>query len=289
MAGLVQNQLYSNEPHTPLHWHKQNPAGEDDCTLDENILDSQSFDMHQAQHSQRRESMASNASVISPSQQSWPDFSYGHPAGPTYAMSNNHSTGLFPDQSASQFTTSDTPQFANYGPHIVQWQQQSNMSPDATSATFNTFPSEAEPIKPEVQYATEMVPPQHQNVYGGLPISMESEYSQYPAQAASSPTQYSTSSSDAVEKIPRSGQFHAPLFNHNPPHLRRDGVRKKNARFEIPEGRNLQTIDELINSTNPNNEDEIKELKQQKRLLRNRQAAYVFLAFSIYYCRLMSL
>jgi hypothetical protein len=50
------------------------------------------------------------------------------------------------------------------------------------------------------------------------------------------------------------------------------GVRKKNARFEIPVERNLQNIDMLISSCK--NDDEVKELKQQKRLLRNRQAAY---------------
>ena len=55
--------------------------------------------------------------------------------------------------------------------------------------------------------------------------------------------------------------------------LRRDGIRKKNARFEIPAERNLQTIDKLISTTT--DEHQIKELKQQKRLLRNRQAAYV--------------
>lgn len=55
--------------------------------------------------------------------------------------------------------------------------------------------------------------------------------------------------------------------------LRPDGIRKKNARFEIPKERNLATIDALILSST--NEEEKKELKQQKRLLRNRQAAQV--------------
>ncbi|CRG91656.1 hypothetical protein PISL3812_08706 [Talaromyces islandicus] len=54
-------------------------------------------------------------------------------------------------------------------------------------------------------------------------------------------------------------------------HLRRDGIRKKNARFEIPAERTLNNIDQLIAQSN--NEEEVKELKQQKRLLRNRQAA----------------
>jgi hypothetical protein len=56
-------------------------------------------------------------------------------------------------------------------------------------------------------------------------------------------------------------------------HLRRDGIRKKNARFDIPAERTLSNIDQLIAQST--NDDEIKELKQQKRLLRNRQAAYV--------------
>ncbi len=58
--------------------------------------------------------------------------------------------------------------------------------------------------------------------------------------------------------------------------LRGDGIRKKNARFEIPPERNLTTIDQMIQeATSDGNEEILKELKQQKRLLRNRQAAYV--------------
>lgn len=53
---------------------------------------------------------------------------------------------------------------------------------------------------------------------------------------------------------------------------RPDGVRKKNAKFDIPEERNLDTLDALIKDAK--NEPEIKELKMQKRLLRNREAAY---------------
>lgn len=60
------------------------------------------------------------------------------------------------------------------------------------------------------------------------------------------------------------------IRSHND--LRRgDGIRKKNARFEIPAERNLSNIDQLIAQST--DEAEIKELKQQKRLLRNRQAA----------------
>lgn len=60
------------------------------------------------------------------------------------------------------------------------------------------------------------------------------------------------------------------IRSHND--LRRgDGIRKKNARFDIPAERNLSNIDQLIAQST--DEQEVKELKQQKRLLRNRQAA----------------
>lgn len=65
---------------------------------------------------------------------------------------------------------------------------------------------------------------------------------------------------------------HSPTYrNSSPLSVRRDGIRKKNARFEIPAERTLSNIDHLIGQST--NEEEIKELKQQKRLLRNRQAA----------------
>jgi len=50
-----------------------------------------------------------------------------------------------------------------------------------------------------------------------------------------------------------------------------DGVRKKNNRIDIPAGRNINNIDQLIE--NETDEGIIRELKSQKRLLRNREAA----------------
>lgn len=273
MTASAHKQLYSNEPQPPLHWHKRLADGtEDDGTLDDNILDSNSLDMAAVEHNQRRESFASSASLLSPTQQTWTDFAYNPDSTPNYPISSHHPTTLFPEHVGGQFPHHDGPHFANYSSHMAPWQQPTTLGPDATMTGFGNFASEIDTIKPEAPYTSDIDSNQHTNsAYGGLPVQMDSEYSQYPASAAS--PQWSTSSSDAVEKIPRSGQFHNAMFTHNPPHLRRDGVRKKNARFDIPEGRNLQTIDELINSANPNNEEEIKELKQQKRLLRNRQAA----------------
>jgi hypothetical protein len=81
----------------------------------------------------------------------------------------------------------------------------------------------------------------------------------------------SATSSDGTES--RSRPLESPGYRATSPSncLRRDGIRKKNARFPIPEGRNLATIDRLI--LDCQDEHEKKDLKQQKRLLRNRQAA----------------
>ena len=270
MAGLAHNQHYSNEPQPPLHWHKTFAEGDDDLAVDDQILDSHPLDMAAVEHDQRRQSFASTASLLSPTQQTWPEYSYNAETASNYPLSSN-AASVYPDSSVHQYPHSNTPQFAHYGNHMASWQPPNGLSSDPASATFGNLPSDINAVKPEAPYSSDGHPSQHAVAYGGLPVQMDSEYTQFPTSAAS--PQWSTSSSDAVEKIPRSGQYQSPTFNHNPPHLRRDGVRKKNARFEIPEGRNLQTIDELINSTNPNNEEEIKELKQQKRLLRNRQAA----------------
>jgi len=77
----------------------------------------------------------------------------------------------------------------------------------------------------------------------------------------------------AQETQPRPGphRMRASSPPRSSPFPRRDGIRKKNARFEIPAERSLLNIDQLIQ--NATNDEEIKELKQQKRLLRNRQAA----------------
>lgn len=65
----------------------------------------------------------------------------------------------------------------------------------------------------------------------------------------------------------------SPPRSYSPFHKRDgNGIRKKTARFDIPPERTKDNIDELI--SNCHDEEQLKELKQQKRLLRNRQAAY---------------
>ena len=100
--------------------------------------------------------------------------------------------------------------------------------------------------------------------------------SQNPASAVSMSPQSSqggwasAASSDSAEQRV---DLRSPRFRPMSPMtvMRSDGIRKKNARFEIPKERNLNNIDTLILQST--DEQEKKELKQQKRLLRNRQAA----------------
>jgi hypothetical protein len=73
------------------------------------------------------------------------------------------------------------------------------------------------------------------------------------------------------QAMARRSRPHSPLARTHSELRRGDGIRKKNARFDIPAERNLSNIDYLISQST--DEQEIKELKQQKRLLRNRQAA----------------
>lgn len=107
-----------------------------------------------------------------------------------------------------------------------------------------------------------------------VPYPSESQpNSAIPMSPESSQGWMSATSSDAAES--RSRPVRSPPFRIGSPsiHLQRDGIRKKNARFEIPAERTLSNIDTLIKIST--DEQEVKELKQQKRLLRNRQAAYV--------------
>lgn len=126
------------------------------------------------------------------------------------------------------------------------------------------------------------VPTEYEGTSTGFPMSVQS---QAPFR---NPSNLFTSLEPGDQSIPTSPQREwaglapsahsrvrpgSPLIRSHNDMRRGDGIRKKNARFEIPAERNLSNIDLLIAQST--DEQEIKELKQQKRLLRNRQAAYV--------------
>ena len=157
----------------------------------------------------------------------------------------------------------------DYNTRSGHWQQASDLHVAQTNVPFGAFASDPA-IKNEEPY----INPMTGAVPHGLPASTTSEHP-HTAAAATSPQSdngwMSGSSSDHTEKPTKRGNV--PFFVDNPPRLRPDGVRKKNARFDIPEDRKVDTIDRIIMQTDPTDETLLKELKQQKRLLRNRQAA----------------
>ncbi|KAG8530841.1 uncharacterized protein KY384_004198 [Bacidia gigantensis] len=161
-------------------------------------------------------------------------------------------------------------QAGNPAGYSAQAWHPSQTSPAATSeAPFNSY-HPTPPIKPEEPYGQHAPTP----AVHGLPASDAAEQAQNAAAPMSPQSEngwMSGSSSDHTEKV--SKREGIPFFVDNPPRLRPDGVRKKNARFDIPEDRKVDTIDRIILQTDPGNETLLKELKQQKRLLRNRQAA----------------
>lgn len=107
---------------------------------------------------------------------------------------------------------------------------------------------------------------------GGVAMSPQSSQGWMPATTTMTTTATTATATTAEVPDNRARPTRSPTYRSDSTlHVRRDGIRKKNARFEIPAERTLSNIDQLIAQST--NEEEIKELKQQKRLLRNRQAA----------------
>lgn len=162
-------------------------------------------------------------------------------------------------------------------PHPQYYSQVNPVNCQPAFIPAQTWPltarSEANTPTPFFTPVQETFDPQVQ--YHGGPVNFSAFPQTEPASAVSMSPQSSqggwasTTSSDVADTT-------RPLrhrFRGTSPMLvvRSDGIRKKNAKFEIPKERNLQNIDNLISLTT--DEEEKKELKQQKRLLRNRQAA----------------
>ncbi|RMD40936.1 hypothetical protein DV735_g4182, partial [Chaetothyriales sp. CBS 134920] len=134
------------------------------------------------------------------------------------------------------------------------------MSSSASNTPTPMFGAVQEPIAVHFATHSSYVPFQHQDPASAVSMSPQSSQGGWASAA----------SSDGAEHRP---EVRSPRFRPMSPMTvqRSDGIRKKNARFEIPKDRNLANIDALIMQSN--DEQERKELKQQKRLLRNRQAA----------------
>lgn len=225
--------------------------------LDENILDHSALDsgleMSPPMASSRRHSYTMSSAIFSPKSEEWQHVEMQHSA----------SANPFVDQSGSAF--------------IPQHQ----MFPQTGQSWLTTTSGSCTPM---LQY--DGLPGEYENHTGLFRGHMQVTvpFGNVGSQALFSPTSTANESSptspqkewmgDSIESrsMPKRMRQNSPGLRSHSPFMRRDGIRKKNARFDIPAERNLLNIDHLIAQTT--DEQEIKELKQQKRLLRNRQAAY---------------
>lgn len=277
MARLAyNNQPFQRVPRLPVDPKHRLAEGEEDSILDENILDHAPPEIAQAGHMMRRESFTTNSSTFSPQESAWTDFQFN--SDPVPVPSASTPAHPFTEQSGHPFLRIEVANEPAYANQPAAWLP--NASPGSCTPTtvYDGFNPDFHIKSDQASYENESMMAKHPSMFGGIPMRPGPMYPPGAALATSPQSAQdwmSTSSSDRIEfqamqKHTRTG---SPTYHPNPPLLRRDGIRKKNARFEIPAERTLRTIDHLINSTN--DEQEIKELKQQKRLLRNRQAAYV--------------
>ncbi|KAF2199638.1 hypothetical protein GQ43DRAFT_433218 [Delitschia confertaspora ATCC 74209] len=239
---------------------------DDNTTLDSTILDTPSI----------MSPTTSNAGIFSPDTSQWDDFSAGHFVDRTATSSVNPNNPFYEQQTNNPFARLPPNQAATYGQQ--QWPVVDN-SGTRTPTALN--PHNPFGVSTDFEAPQGFVPvvSNMSSAFGshGLPVNNVRPSSVFPSAQPERPLSPHTNSEwmafNQQEMDARPGpkrmRPNSPPRSFSP---RRDGgIRKKNARFDIPHERTLVNIDLLI--ANCNNEEEMKELKQQKRLLRNRQAA----------------
>jgi len=236
---------------------------EDSSILDDNILDQSGMDsgleMSPPMAESRRDSFAVSSTLFSPKSEDWQAVEMQS------VPSNNpffdpHSNNPFFRMDQSQ------PSYSSQG-----WSMASSGSATPLQQ-FDGLPAEFDPTvplfhrQPVLQAQTPFSNPSN-------PVAMFQPLGHPGAQSIpTSPQKEHWLSQDLKNQaMAKRARPTSPLIRSHNELRRGDGIRKKNARFDIPAERNLSNIDHLISQST--DEQEIKELKQQKRLLRNRQAA----------------
>lgn len=262
---MQQHNYFRPSPLT-VDTHTQNYFEEDEGSiLDENILDHSALDsgleMSPPMNGSRRDSFAVSSALFSPKTDEWQHVDMQQQpmaSNNPFVEQNNNNPFMRVDSQSS------------YGGHQGHGWPVSNGSGMSTpmQGGHDGLPSEFEVNAPIFQRpmqtpfsGNQQLPlfPSANTSNGSMPTSPQKEWSV----------------AEAMDHraMPKRMRPHSPTLRSHPEMSRRgDGIRKKNARFDIPAERNLTNIDQLIAQST--DEQEIKELKQQKRLLRNRQAAY---------------
>ncbi|KAK4230970.1 hypothetical protein QBC38DRAFT_355874 [Podospora fimiseda] len=257
---------------TPLSVDTSNTKyfDEDDSILDDNILDQSALDsgleMSPPMVDSRRESFGVAPSLFSPKPEDWR--SVEMPAVPSnnpfFDTTQNTNPFMRMDQGQQAVyqnqpwpmtsSASATPQLQNFDGLPVDY--------DATGG-MSLFPRPAT-IAPQ--------PTPFTNPTNQVTMFQAIGQAAAPQSMPPSPPQKDLwMSQDIKNQTMKRPHPASPMIRSHNDMRRGDGIRKKNARFEIPAERNLNNIDQLIAQST--DEQEIRELKQQKRLLRNRQAA----------------
>ncbi|KAH8675889.1 bZIP transcription factor [Xylariales sp. PMI_506] len=234
---------------------------EDSNILDENILDHSAIDsgleMSPPMADSRRDSFAVSTALFSPKTEDW------HSVDMQSLPSNNP---FLEPQNNNPFTRMDH-QSHGFGAQ-GQWslgQNSGTCTPlqqyDGLAAEYDTSASVFQPTMP---MQTPFSNP-------GAQVSLFSTVGPSNSSIPASPLKGWMGPDMKNQSMTKRMRPESPTIRSHNDLRRGDGIRKKNARFDIPAERNLNNIDHLIAQST--DEQEIKELKQQKRLLRNRQAA----------------
>ncbi|OLN88642.1 hypothetical protein CCHL11_01696 [Colletotrichum chlorophyti] len=233
---------------------------EDHSILDESILDHSALDsgleMSPPMADSRRDSFAVGSSLFSPKTEEW------HSVDMQAVPSNNP---FIEQHSNNPFMRLDHAQPSPFAPQGNAWSLSNTSGACTPLQQFDGVPAEYDNGAPMFQRP---VPAQTPFTNPTGQINMFASIGSGNQSIPTSPQKGWLGQSESMAKKMRPES--PTIRSHN--ELRRgDGIRKKNARFDIPSERNLSNIDQLIAQST--DEQEIKELKQQKRLLRNRQAA----------------
>ncbi|CAK7225620.1 hypothetical protein SBRCBS47491_005951 [Sporothrix bragantina] len=270
--------------HLPQKYFEEDDSILDDSVLDHNAIDS-GLEMSPPMADSRRDSFALGSTFFSPKQEDWqPVEMQSLPTVNPFA--DQSSTNPFLRMDHQQQQRPQQPQHHHHHAmpaHLGSWPMTASTSAASGVATpvahfdglSSDFDSSASVFQRGLQ--TPFVPMgglfQTVQTVHGLPGVSTAATMPATTSAVSVPMQLSSSNdsvdtqSAMVKRLPPQ----SPMMRSHNDMRRGDGIRKKNSRFDIPPDRNLNNIDKLISKST--DEQEIKELKQQKRLLRNRQAA----------------
>ena len=234
---------------------------EDTAILDDNILDNSGIDsgleLSPPMAGSRRDSFAVSSSLFSPKTEAWESVDMQSVPSNNPFLEPQHSNNPFmrADQSQATATYATQPQPWSMG------QGSGTCTPLQYDGLDNGY---------EVNQSIFQRPVQMQTPFSN-PASQVPLFSSANPSIPTSPQKDWMGQDLKNQPLGKRMRPDSPAIRSHNELRRGDGIRKKNARFDIPVERNLHNIDQLIAQST--DEQEIKELKQQKRLLRNRQAA----------------